>query len=307
MNRTEYWKNFKLGKELDIAGRFIYNGLFNFHEMEVFSYEEEIFEFLYNISVGIERLLKISVVLIEHDDSKDQKEFEKTLITHNHGELLKRVIAQRSVNLSGIHNEFLSLLTKFYKTYRYGRYDLEAMAVEDKEKLEFIKFLEKHLSIEVDTDTLFLITRNDQKIKKFIGKIVGKIAGELYDLICKEAGRLNIYTYEIRYGTKAFKIFIGKEYDFNKEDTLWKELLIYFIHSDGEGDQSKFMKSMTPLPFDPALESDYIDCFRSNIKKINVMDELESLYEDQVEDFKDRSGMLDAIGSGHLYYDPEEE
>jgi len=36
MNEAEFWKNFKLGKELDIAGSFIYNGLQTFHEMQHF-------------------------------------------------------------------------------------------------------------------------------------------------------------------------------------------------------------------------------------------------------------------------------
>ena len=70
MDRSEYWKNFKLGKELDISGRFIYNGLQCFHHLEHFCYEEEIFEFLYNVSVGIERLLKVCVILIQRPSPK---------------------------------------------------------------------------------------------------------------------------------------------------------------------------------------------------------------------------------------------
>lgn len=71
------WKNFSLGKELDIAGSFIFNGLKAFDSMDNFYYEVEIFEFLYNISVGIERLAKIAVILIEHNNVQDQQEFEK--------------------------------------------------------------------------------------------------------------------------------------------------------------------------------------------------------------------------------------
>jgi hypothetical protein len=63
MNKHEAWKNFNLGEELSISGAFIYNGLRRFHEMRVLVHTDEIFDFLYNLSVGLERLLKIAVVL----------------------------------------------------------------------------------------------------------------------------------------------------------------------------------------------------------------------------------------------------
>ena len=78
MNPTDYWKNFQLGTELDVAGKFIYNGLRSLHEMGSLNHEEEIFEFLYSLAVGLERLLKIAVILIEHDDKVDEK-FEQSL------------------------------------------------------------------------------------------------------------------------------------------------------------------------------------------------------------------------------------
>ena len=86
-----FWKNFRLGTELQISGSFIYNALYFFDQMEHFCNDEEIFEFLYNTSVGLERLEKIAIILLEHDSSMDQEEFEKTLITHSHLELLDRI------------------------------------------------------------------------------------------------------------------------------------------------------------------------------------------------------------------------
>ena len=50
-----FWKNFRLGTELQVSGSFIYNALYFFDQMECFNNEEEIFEFLYSLSVGIER------------------------------------------------------------------------------------------------------------------------------------------------------------------------------------------------------------------------------------------------------------
>ena len=125
MKKNQWWKNFSLVKELDIAGSFIYNGLRSFHEMESLYYESEVFEVLYDLAVGLERLLKICVILIEHDSTDYQEEFEKSLITHTHSELAKRVQQKHDLNLTAPYNEFLSLLEEFYKTHRYGRYGIE--------------------------------------------------------------------------------------------------------------------------------------------------------------------------------------
>ncbi|HPV20642.1 MAG TPA: hypothetical protein PK102_03300, partial [bacterium] len=76
MNSSLFWKNFNLGKELEISGAFIYNGLYRLHEIQTLYYDEEIFEVFYNLSVGLERLLKIAIILIEHDENMDQEKFE---------------------------------------------------------------------------------------------------------------------------------------------------------------------------------------------------------------------------------------
>src|SRR5665647_1495631 len=109
MNKHEAWKNFNLGEELSISGAFIYNGLRRFHEMQVLDHADEIFESLYNLSIGLERLLKIAVVLVEHKDDSDQEALEKSLITHNHLELMNRVREHCKLNLGPPHNEFLAL------------------------------------------------------------------------------------------------------------------------------------------------------------------------------------------------------
>ncbi len=91
MNPTEFWQNFKLGEEQEIACNFIYDGLRNLHEMETISMETEIFPVLYNLSIGIERLFKVAIILLEFDDNTDINCLEKSLMTHNHLELLKRI------------------------------------------------------------------------------------------------------------------------------------------------------------------------------------------------------------------------
>lgn len=117
-------ENFSLGKELDIAGSFIFSGLKAFDSLNNFYYEDEIFEFLYNISVGLERFEKIAVILIKHTNVQDQNEFEKSLITYNLLILLNRISKKHKCKLDNIHNEFLQLLSNFYTKMRYDRYSL---------------------------------------------------------------------------------------------------------------------------------------------------------------------------------------
>ena len=80
MNTIQHWKNFKLGTELQVSGSFIYNGLYCLDQMETFGFEEEVFEFLYLLSIGIERLQKIVLIIHEKIEDKTVKLFEKHLI-----------------------------------------------------------------------------------------------------------------------------------------------------------------------------------------------------------------------------------
>src|SRR3989344_1177652 len=117
MKPEEFWQNFQLGIEHEIACNFIYDGVRNLHEMKTLSLESEVFSFFYNTSVGFERLLKVAVALLEYEDGADTEELEESLRTHNHLELLKRLRQKSSINLGDCHIEFLALLSKFYKTH----------------------------------------------------------------------------------------------------------------------------------------------------------------------------------------------
>jgi hypothetical protein len=57
MTPEEWWKNFALGIELDTASTFIYNGIRTLEDLQSFQHPVDTFEILYNLSVGIERLL----------------------------------------------------------------------------------------------------------------------------------------------------------------------------------------------------------------------------------------------------------
>jgi hypothetical protein len=305
MTPAEFWKNFGLGEELSISGAFIYNGLRRFHELKKLDHADEIFEVFYNLSVGLERLLKIAVVLLEHKDDGDQEALEQSLITHNHLELLHRVRQRVTVNLSTPHNEFLGLLARFYKSLRYDRFSLSSVSDLRKERDALYGFLAKYLRVKFeDVDGIFG-TSNDARYRKFLRNTVQKISTVLYQIIEMRAHELNLYTYELRHGSKAQTIFLG-EADIPAEDVLWKELLVFFMNTKATSGYLNFLRGIPPLDFDPALVDDYLDCFQSDAAKALVRDELEHLYE-QSADKGDRLKLIGVIGATGVSFDDRDE
>lgn len=302
MKPVKWWKNFNLGTELDVSGCFIYNGLNALDELQTIHYESDVFEILYNLSVGIERLEKIVITLIEHDESMDQQEFEKSLITHNHLDLLFRIRKKHNFRLSTVHNKFLQILDNFYRVMRYDRFSLMSIYDFGKEVKALLNFLVNELNIGDKNGTQPESVSNSTKIKKFIGNIVGKISSELYQVVCDESDRLNIYTYEIRYGSKAFKIFIAKKFDFYKEKILRNELLVFLCNSEQYQGFRDFLKGISPLDFDKALANDYIKAFHNKLECQEFTDELDSLYED-IKHKKNRLEMIEVLGMHRVMFD----
>ncbi len=310
MKQTEFWKNFNLGEELTISGAFVYNGLRKFHEMRMLDNTDEIFEVLYSISVGLERLLKIATVLVEHSEATDQASLEESLITHSHLDLLERVRKKATINLGTQHNEFLQLLGVFYKTLRYGRFAVSSVADSDREKNALHWYLAKHLDIDLKATPEVFGTPNEERYRRFIARIVTKIARELYEVIKLNAIKQNLYTYELRSGSKAETIFLrGGDRQagdiFWSEDVLWKELLVFFMNTESNSGIIEVMRKIEPLEFDPGLAQDYLDCFGSNEAKALVIDELEALYEG-LDSCKERLEQIERIANPYVDFDDDE-
>lgn len=305
MKPEQFWLNFSLGDELSVSGAFIYNGLRRFHEMRKLDNTDEVFEVFYNLSVGLERLLKIAVVLLEYDHAIDQQAFEKSLITHSHLELLNRVKKSSAVNLAVPHNEFLGLLTRFYKSLRYDRYNLISVYELGKERDSLCDFLGKHLEVDLVEPLPLLGTPNDDRYRRFLRKIVLKITKELYEVIRNRSSELNLYTYELRYGSKAQTVFQA-QVDIPSEDILWKELLIFMMNTDASSAYLEFLRSIPPLDFDPELIDEYLDCFQADSAKALVADELEAHYA-ELPDKGKRLSVMKIIANPLVSFDTEDE
>lgn len=306
MTPEQFWKNFNLGEEVSIAGSFIYNGLRRFHEMQQLEHTDEIFEVFYNLSVGIERLLKVAIVLLEHDPSLDVEALEKSLITHTHLELLRRVKPHSDVNLSPVHNEFLALLSTFYKSHRYNRFLASSVYERDKEKKALLRFLSKHLDVEFEDSSMFGIS-NTPRFKKFIRKVVTTITEKLYTIISDAARNQNLYTYEVRHDSRAESVFLGKA-DFAAEDLAWKELIVYLVNTKDKCGILEHIRSISELDFDPVMVQDYLEDFKTATMSSDVSDFVETAYWDiEGGERKNREEMLGVIADPHIHFNDEDE
>lgn len=291
------WKNFRLGTELQIAGSFIYNALSDFDKMWSLYFEEECFEFLYNASIGIERLQKILLILLEKVHPENQPEFEDSLITHSHLELMERINGLIQVKPDAPHVKFLSVLTEFYKHTRYSRYRMDSAFKEGHDRHALIKFLQEELGVIIDNAT-FVPTHLDRRMKSFISNIIGKISSLYYEAIENEARKYNMYTYELTSGSKAYKIFRCKEYTFEKERLLKRELLNFLFHLDEKDGLIKFIKEIQPIPFDIPNTDDIVKTLIYDRIDHFMMDELEHIYEENPFD-KERYKAINILGEGY--------
>ena len=300
MRLNELWKNFDLGTELHIAGASIYNGIRHFHEMQTLENTDEVFEFLYNLSVGLERLLKVAVVLLEHDGCQDQEKFERSLITHNHLELLRRIKRHIDPGIHKPHNEFLSLLSAFYKTLRYRRFGIREFWNPADDKSSLRKFIENSLQVKLNSSTI-LAVHNEDRFRRYVGKIVTYISGRIYRIITDRADEINLYTYELRHGSKAEMIFL-RGCEFFLHDVLWKELLVFFMNTKSDSEIFKFLRKISPLDFDVACATEYLLCFQSEEAKALIMGELEELYS-CLTNPRRRLDVMGCIGNTDVFFD----
>lgn len=307
MTPAQFWQNFELGKEVEIACGFLYDGLRNLENMRTFRWETEIFPVLYNLSVGVERLMKVAIVLLEFHDGLDPETFEKTLITHNHAQLMARIRKQTQISTAGPHNDFLDLLTKFYKTFRYDRFSLTTTKNLSKEKKALLAYLKKHLGIDVTEHPPFSYPVNDVRTKKFIGKIIRGIVLPLYEVIHTKGSEKGLYTHEVRYNFKAGKLLLGEKFDFRTEGMVWKEVLIFLMNTKETTGLLEFLQGIPPLDLDPADIPDFLDVLSGHVQ-VDVSSQVEALHE-EVPDRRNRLQMLALLDEAHalLWVGEDEE
>ena len=305
MKPDEWWKNFALGMEVDAAGTFIYNGIKSLHDLPSFHYPVDTFEILYNISVGVERLLKVAVTLLEHDDQCDIQALEQSLITHNTIELANRVASHKPLNLSSVHNDYLSLLSKFYKSIRYNRFTLNSVPNIYEEQEHLLAFLHKYIHISVSNDE-FIPTQNTNQIRKFIGRTTKAITDKVFQIIRDRARELNIYTDELRADSKALKVFYGERLDFIDEEIKKKEMLLFLMSSKSDSPHKELMQSVEALDLDAGMLPNYIQAVLNDRYLPFVEEIVDELYS-EIDNVKQRLELVSLFDNEYLSYGHEDD
>lgn len=302
-----YHKNFNMGNEIDVAGTFIYEGIKQLGKIEVFSVESEVFFFLYNISVGIERLQKILLVLLENIDYNNYKEFEDSLITHNHHSLNDRIKTKCDMTFSERENKFIDVLDIFYAKCRYGRFVLfnnentEIDIINNYIQDCFGKNIEICLSL-FDNKII-----NSDEIKDYFGRVIGGIAKKLLNRIKDISRNLNIFTYELRPDSPAQKLF-QSNYNNNSfhmqnvdESIALKEFFIFLMNSKDDNSFTRFIRTIEPLDIDLGLINEYMEEICKGDIPSGLVDEIDELY-NELKDKKERFDILSLVGNSNVLF-----
>lgn len=302
------WKNFDLNMELHIAGDFIYEGMYLIDRSFQLRYEDECFLFLYNISVGIERLEKIAYLLLAHRDGEPcpTKHWEN----HNHPKLIELINYHTPLKLGKRESAFVNLLSEFYNKGRYDRFKYESEINGNeltKDKDLFIRFLRKHLNVTpanfIGQESTVILSQNG---KDSIGNIIRNIVISIYDIIRETASILGLYTYEIRYDSKAYKVFVEQEFSFIRENTTKREIILHMISQKNADDEYlNKLKQIKPINLEQHTQDSYIGYLMNFQTYSDVKDEVAQIYEDEHLEY--RVSEIGFIGEEYCYEDSDED
>ena len=108
-----------MANELDVAGEFIYAAIDKFNKMNNFDQVGDNFFFLYHLAVGIERVQKILLVIINDVERDEIEDFLEKIKSHNHIMLHGKIKEKVNISFSKEQNDLLNLLSEFYNAERY--------------------------------------------------------------------------------------------------------------------------------------------------------------------------------------------
>lgn len=310
MGSRQFYKNFNMVVELDVAGEFIYNGIQEFYQTSCFENDAKTFTALYNIAVGLERLQKIVLVLWKFDDYMSNTEFETLLKDwgHNHIHLrdeIKTIIDlteyKRLVAFNGRENEFIELISRFYDLYRYGRFIVNSGTAGEVELLT--SYIKKYTNTEVSAFSGSIIVSDD--VKKLLGRVISKISNNYYQLIREGSIKNQIFTYELRYNSKAEKVFRSESMyrEMFDERIALKELLIYLRNSKETHPIIKYIEEIEPLELDPEFINLFVGEIEKGVVPQELVDEVSYLYDETISNCKERLELVDLLGNNNVDFE----
>lgn len=199
-----------MANELDVAGEFIYAAIDKFNRMNNFDQTGDNFFFLYHLAVGIERVQKILLVIINDVERDEIEDFLEKVKSHNHKMLHGKIKEKVNVSFSKEQNDLLSMLSTFYNAERYSRFNFFSYDFKDRDLL--IEYVQKYCkNISFDYSLCKKTPLNTDEVKEFFGRVIGRLCQKYYKAIEEESRNRNIYCYELRYNSAAERVFCGNE------------------------------------------------------------------------------------------------
>jgi len=307
----EIWdfKSLNMGRELEIAGEFIYDSAQKAMSIRGLNNTYEINIILYTGAVGIERLQKIYLCLVAQNPT-DANSMPKCLKQHNHTELQREVNKFSKKNVSKNAMSLLGVFADYYNNFRYANYN-PGQHENDLRKL-FIGFLKK-LNGKFNFDEPCAAVQFDE-FKRFYINELGKLADYFYLLIYDKARELNIYTYEIDSLARASRVFwIAPRRTLYEQMVLEqhavKELILYIYKRNGGTGVFRLLDDMEALDFDDSLVNEYLEnlCVgKVDDSLIDYVDDLHEEIEDKAQR-KERKELLSLIGNCSVLFDIDED
>ena len=183
----EIWdfKSLNMGRELEIAGEFIYDSAKESMSIRGLNNTYEINIILYTGAVGIERLQKIYLCLVAPDPT-DVSSMPKCLGKHNHIDLQHEINKFSKDNLKKNAMSLLGVFADYYNNFRYANY-YPGQPEKNLRKL-FIGFL-KRLNGKFNFDEPCAAVQFEE-FKRFYINELGKLAVHYYSLIHEKAREL---------------------------------------------------------------------------------------------------------------------
>lgn len=307
----EIWdfKSLNMGRELEIAGEFIYDSAKKTMSISGLNNNYELNIILYTGAVGIERMQKIFLCLIAHNPT-DAGSMPKCLKQHNHTELQLEICKSSEINVSKNTMSLLGVFADYYNNFRYSNY-YPGQHGNDLRKL-FIGFLKRHNGkFNFDEPCAAL---QFEEFKRFYINELGKLAVNLYTLIRDKARELNTYTYEIDSSSRASRVFWStpKRTLYEQmilEQNATKELLLFIYKKNNGTGVFRLLDEMEALDLDDSLLNEYLEDLCVGRVNDSLIDYVDDLYE-EIEDKtlrKERKELLSLMGNCSVMFDFDED
>jgi hypothetical protein len=307
----EIWdfKSLNMGRELEIAGEFIYDSAKEAMSIRGLNNTYEINIILYTGAVGIERLQKIYLCLVAPDPT-DVSSMPKCLGKHNHIDLQHEVNKFSKDNLKKNAMSLLGVFADYYNNFRYANY-YPGQPEKNLRKL-FIGFL-KRLNGKFNFDEPCAAVQFEE-FKRFYINELGKLAVHYYSLIHEKARELNTYTYEIDSFSRAARVFwsVQRRTLYEQmilEQNATKELLLYIYKKNRGTGVFRLLDEMEALDFDDGSVNEYLEDLCAGKVNDLLIDYVDDSHED-IEDIakrKERKELLSLIGNSSVMFDLDEE